>query len=162
MYFWNIEALKRDIRRKPLAERVVFSYFFAHLIISLLESSLGLLFYSSPYELLELRIQSFLGMAIFVAAVPVLYVCNGGATGKDLLPRLIALGWVMYIRWYLLYLIPSAFLYGLGYAIVYGTGQEPTFAEYTVLYLALVIVLIVLLGAHLKDVAHQTKTKSSD
>lgn len=105
MYWWNVEALKKDLARGALPGHGVFVYFFAVLVVdSLMIATWGLFpaadggtgwdyLYAGGYVL------------IVLAGTLVLYRRNGGAQGRLFLERYFPLLWVLGVR-FLVFTVP--------------------------------------------------------
>ncbi len=108
MYFWKIEKLKNDLLIKPLSESESFKYFFAMFAVeSLYWISVGITDIMDPNLNSTNMWDSFSSINYgLINAIGVYYVykCNKGANGDNFLQKFLSIGWVVGIRWIVLYL----------------------------------------------------------
>jgi len=98
MYWWNLQAAKRDLSAEPLDSRQLLPYLLAFVILETIVVEFSFLAPSSQY--LGVR-QWFLASATVVVTVlgcSYVYRQNGGAAGQRFLERFLVLGWVAGIR----------------------------------------------------------------
>ena len=101
MYFWNITALKQQLKNTGLTEIDSLKYL-------LLLSLIGMLpIPKPPYFSTGTFLYYVFGAVIFVAGTIYCYQKNGGPSGKDFLTRYISLSWVLAIRF-----LPALLLLG--------------------------------------------------
>lgn len=145
MYFWNIKKLKKDLK-KGLSQKQQFSYLIASTIIL----SLTMTPWGEP-GIWDVYL-SLVISAITILGTVKMYVINGGSKGKDFLPRLISLGWVVSIRWAVLVLLPLSILFSVLVVELLGVPEELGVIDISFIGL-LYIVFYWMLGKHLKEVA---------
>ena len=98
MYFWNIQALRRDLQVSRPGEGEVFGYFLAVLMLETLIWESGTLWASNPdpgfWDVLGL----VGNLTIMLIGTVLAYRANDGANGRDFLARYFPLFWVLTIR----------------------------------------------------------------
>lgn len=146
MYFWKVEKLKNDLRKKPLSESESFKYLYATLFLY----SLGMI----PF--LENNIWDVYSAIIIgvISAIGVYYVykCNKGAKGNNFLQKYLAIGWVVGIRWMFLIMLPTSIIFFILIGIYYGVTEYTTAKEVTFFNLV-GATYFWLLGKHIKELA---------
>lgn len=166
MYWWKIKRLKDRLVERPLTAGEQLSYYIAALVLFYM--LMALIQLAPAGSAPEVLVNFILSIAIAVFGSLYWYVSNGGANGKEFLPRLFAIAWVVTIRWSVL-AVPLLILGGtvlmIASILVGDTGLDladtPTPGPIiTVAYYALWYLLWVLLiwrcGVHLRDVAGRT------
>lgn len=165
MYWWNIKRLKDALAERPLTAREQLSYYIATWMLVYMLMALSQLAPAASAP--EVLVHFILSIAIVVFGSLYCYVSNGGADGKEFLPRLFAVGWVVSIRWSVVaipLIIFGSFFLAVLSILVGDTGPDPADAElgpiFTVASSALVYLLSIVLiwrcGVHLRDVARRT------
>ena len=101
MYFWNIIALKQQLRNDDLSELDSLKYIIMLSLIGMLPIP------KPPYFTTGAFFYYVFGAAIFVLGTVYCYRRNGGLSSKDFLARYLSLSWVLAIRF-----LPSIFLVG--------------------------------------------------
>jgi hypothetical protein len=109
MYFWNIEALKSDIKRGEFTDREAISYIVVSLFLYSLGTELIVLFPAEAVYNVWDGVNSLLNIIIPVVGTLYAYKKNGGASGRDFANKYFSIGFVMGIR-FLVYLIGVIFL----------------------------------------------------
>jgi len=104
VYFWNIEALKNDIREGSLSENDRFIYFIIYLFFSAI--GLELIMYT-PIENANIwdYVDSLLNILIVIVGTVFAYKANGSSSGNDFLGKYFSISFVVSIR-FLIYLVP--------------------------------------------------------
>lgn len=155
MYWWSIKKLKDSLVQRCPAAREQLSYYIATFALTYVLVALSGL--APAPGGLEFAVSLALSMAFLIFGSVYLYNCNGGATGKDFLPRLFAIGWVVTIRWSvvaipLIIIIGSLLVLVLAVAAPHPSQVDPDVMFAVLYYLALVF-LIWRCGVHLREVA---------
>ncbi len=122
MYFWNIEALKNDIRADNFSEKERFIYFVIYFVFSAI--GLELVMYM-PIENANLwdYVDSFLNILIVLVGTVFAYKANGSSSGNDFLGKYFSISFVVLIR-FLIYLIPLLVSYIIYYEYAYSYEEE--------------------------------------
>ena len=94
MYFWKIDALKRELASPTVSDRYALPYL---LWLGGTELAGYALSDVAPPNLWD-RLISVVGLAAFLVGTLYAFRCNGGATGSQFLTRYISLSWVLGIR----------------------------------------------------------------
>jgi hypothetical protein len=154
MFWWRIKQLKESlVQRCPTAREQLSYYIASGVVVSF--TALGQL--APTQSALEVVVHWALWLAAIIFGTIYLYSCNGGATGKDFLPRLFAIGWVVAIRWSvvaipLIIVIGSLLVLVVAVAAPHPSQVDPA-AMFVVLYYLAVVLLIWRCGVHLREVA---------
>ncbi|AEF55318.1 hypothetical protein [Marinomonas posidonica] len=124
MYFWNIEALKNDIRADNFSEKERFIYFVIYFVFSAI--GLELVMYM-PIENANLwdYVDSFLNILIVLVGTVFAYKANGSSSGNDFLGKYFSISFVVLIR-FLIYLIPLLVSYIIYYEYAYSYEEVAT------------------------------------
>jgi hypothetical protein len=111
MYFWRIELLKRELRRRPLGQRAAFAYVVATLLLYTSTSAMPISWNTEPVAVSTTDWVSYALMIVFVGGgTYAAYRANGGQAGFDFTSRYFALSWVLFIRLLVLVFVPAFFL----------------------------------------------------
>jgi hypothetical protein len=154
MYFWKIEKLKNDLLIKPLSESESFKYLFAIITALSLIGILDVLVEMDPTFLMIYNkwdvFSSINDGLINAIGVYYVYKCNKGANGDNFLQKFLSIGWVVGIRWLVIYL-PLIVIFSITHStedIYYSNGPYDV-----ILYFIMGISYYWLLGKHVKEVA---------
>jgi uncharacterized membrane-anchored protein YitT (DUF2179 family) len=122
VYFWNIKALKNDIRENRFSEKDRFIYFIIYFVFSAI--GLELVMYM-PIENANLwdYVDSFLNILIVLVGTVFAYKANGYSNGSDFLGKYFSISFVVSIR-FLIYLIPLLVLYIIYYEYAFTYEEE--------------------------------------
>ncbi|WP_317592135.1 hypothetical protein [Vibrio sp. EA2] len=115
MYFWNIEALKRDIVGGRLTEKDRFIYALIYIVFSVAAFEY---FQGSATEYSNIwdQIESIANVVVVLVGTYFTYRVNGASSGSDFLGRYFSLGFVVTIRF-------SVLLFPIVFALqMYGTA----------------------------------------
>jgi hypothetical protein len=124
VYFWNIEALKGDIRADNFSEKDRFIYF----IICFVLGAIGFeLVMYTPIENANIwdYVFSFLNILILLVGTVFAYRANGSSNGSDFLGKYFSISFVVSIR-FLIYSIPLLVLYIIYYEYNYYEQEVAT------------------------------------
>lgn len=146
MYIWRIEGLKGQLAARALSDREVLPYFVAS------SSMFGLGLAIPPSN--PNGWDTVLGLAI--ALLTVLgtlwgYRQNGGQSGREFLPRFVAIGWVSSLRLLPAVLLAILVLFIIAGAPLEGTPQTSPFDVFV--FAGLTVVYYQRVGAHVRQVA---------
>jgi len=146
MYFWNIKKLKQDLVEQLLSESDLFKYCFAYIILT----SVGLIpaLDTNMWDIYS----GIIGAIITIIGTYYVYMCNKGHNGNNFLQKYFTVSWVLAIRWFIMFLIPTMIIYGIIGAI-YGSISETTTMLDVVIFNIILIPYYWNLGKHIKDIA---------
>lgn len=152
MYLWKIDKLKEDLRQGSLSEKESFKYLLAWEIL-----------YSLPFlpssvegwNILD-TYDGFVRLVVTIVGVLFMYKVNGGALGKYFLQRYLSIGWVVFVRFLALVMLPVLVVYAIVYGGMIASGAElsdqTTWVDILVFNLVAVVYYMVF-AKHVKDVA---------
>lgn len=145
MYFWRIENLKAELASRPMTDREVLPYFVVEgaltsLALSVATSSLNL------WSGLDL-VWNF-GLSVFGSIY--WFRQNGGLRGHQFLQRILAIGWVVGLRW-CAWVVP---LYCV--LLVTEVIEDEMNAVEFLFNIVINTLLVRRMGFHLQDVAART------
>ena len=149
MYFWRIEKLKTELVAHPLSERETLPYLVVFVGLS---AAVGYI----PQTMSNVwdGLGAAWSVALAVVATIYIYRQNGGAGGQHFLQRYFAIGWVVAIRWLVVFILATVAFYGTLAAV--GADTESTH-WYDFLFLAVVEAVIYWrIGYHVRDLAQRT------
>jgi Ca2+/H+ antiporter len=117
MYFWRIEDLKYSLVVKPPSQLESLKYL-AALLIAKACLAMEIVVHNSlvhpdPAWRIPDLTASIVGPLSGIVGIVYCFVKNGGRTGSSFLQRLVALYWVMVIRFTVIVFVPSAVLLAL-------------------------------------------------
>jgi hypothetical protein len=150
MYFWKIDKLNEELIAGELKESNAFKYLFAMTVLY----TLGTIQYVNPnyYDYL------IGGISLLITIVGMIYIynCNGGSNGKRIIERYISIGWVVLIRFLILFCIPAIVaLVVLEEVLAFELPEESTIVDvYTIMVFEIVYILWI--AKHIKFVAKNT------
>jgi hypothetical protein len=122
MYFWNIEALKSDIRNNQLTEKIKFIY--ALIYIGLSTIALELTPFMSEDNINGWDIMySISSILIVIVGTIMAYKANGGPNGNEFLGKYFSISFVLSIR-FLVLLIPLFIAMIAYYSIVFSEVEQ--------------------------------------
>ena len=146
MYFWNINALKNDIKENNFKDKEAFPYILFTIVFYLI---LIEMMSFDCYYIENIWDKILIGIDIIIPIVGMIYAYkqNGGENGVDFANKYFSISFVMTIRFFV-YIIPlMILLIFLGYESVSTTSIE-------VVFLAVVQILFYFyIVKHIKDVA---------
>lgn len=147
MYIWNIDKLGERLISGKLEESEAIKYLMAYTVLT----SLSMIHYSSSNQY-----DIFVGVACsFIAIFGLLFIykCNGGRNGGNFMDRYFSIGWVIFIRFLVLLLIPLLVIFFILQEVYMGGVPEETTALDAVLILALEVIYIFWVARHINYVA---------
>ena len=101
MYFWKIDKLNEQIISNGLSESEQFKYLFANSILY----ALAVIQYETPNEYDTWG--GLAGIFFTIIGLWLIYKFNGGANGKHIIQRYLSVGFVVFIRTFILFMIPA-------------------------------------------------------
>jgi hypothetical protein len=149
MYFWRIEDLKKQMATRPLSEREVLPYL---VVFSATMSAIWLI----PADPRNLWDYLSMGFSVLLSIVGTiwLYRRNGGASGQHFLQRYFAIGWVVGIRWVVVFILVGIPFYG--FVTAFGPGLEVTTWYESAFFAVAELALYWRFGVHIGDIAART------
>jgi hypothetical protein len=107
MYYWRIKRLKNDLRAGDVPPRQVTGYALAHLLLWTLFTSLLAFLPAEDTTTFTADLVVFIlgSVLINIVGLWAAYRSNGGDGGRDLAGRLLALGWVLGLRFMLFWFV---------------------------------------------------------
>lgn len=153
MYFWQLRSLKRKMVARPLSEGEILPY----LLVSLtLTTAIAFIpeFSANVWDALSALSSTILTLV----GTFYIYRQNGGANGQYFLQRYFAIGWVVTLRWLLIFIITTVIL-----LILLELASINTFSEETTWYdflygTACEVIIYQRIGHHVRDVAQGSIT----
>lgn len=145
MYFIKYRILKKNLQNRSVTVRESLPYLIAFVILETIPD----IFPVGGHNLWD-SISSVLSIVAFVAGVCYAYYKNGGAAGSDFFLKYILIGWVVSIRFLLVFILVIPILVYLGYKTGLMSLDEWGPYETTVFFLAEVI-FYQRIGRHIKD-----------
>jgi len=174
MFFWDINALKTELRQGPLAQPHAFAYVFVGFF--LMSATFGIpglwnaeISPATPWAWVTYVVT----LALFAGGTYAAYRANGGADGVDFVARYLALGWVLTIRLFVLVFIPLLVFAMVALAVVALTqaGTAATSARSEDLAADWLVEIVIMgfvaifywrLVRHFRDVTTRPMTPSAD
>ncbi|MGM0631374.1 MAG: hypothetical protein ACQESI_09435 [Pseudomonadota bacterium] len=93
MYFWNIDALKRDFLQGRFSQTQAFYY----LVVMLVLFTLPIAIVGDNTTVWD-KAMFWVDLAFVVFGTTVVYKSNGGRDGREFLERYVSLSWVLFVR----------------------------------------------------------------
>jgi hypothetical protein len=150
MYFWKIDQLNKDLVSNALPENEKFKY----LVASTLFYSFAMIQYSSP-NIYDTLLGAFGGLVALLGLF-FIYKCNGGKNGKDIVIRYMTISWVIFIRMFVMLLLPTIILLIAVQEIYFG-GLPDESSIIDLVYLTLMeIIYILWIAKHINRVAKES------
>ncbi len=105
MYFWNIKALKAQIKRGELDDKETLPYFVvSNLLLIFLFDTLCASASTSESNMWD-TLSLFADMALLLVGILYAYKKNGGARGRNFIRKYIALSLVVGVRFFLFFML---------------------------------------------------------
>jgi hypothetical protein len=127
MYFWRIGKLKQELKQGPLPPRRALPYVGTWLALLTFAGTLPAIDADTAWEW-TLVLAVYYGIAT-AAGVWWSYRANGGANGADFSARLLALWWVLGIRFLVISAVPVVLLYAVLAPQTSGAPGAPLLAD---------------------------------
>ncbi len=155
MYIWKINNLNKELIAGDLPEHESFKYLMASTVLY----SLAMIQYINPN-----RFDTLTGIvAGFVAILGLLFIykCNGGKNGRHIVVRYMAISWVVFIRMFVLLMLPTMFIvFTLQEMFMGGVPDESTVID--LVYLTfLEITYVFWVAKHINRVAIESNSPSA-
>ena len=144
MYFWRIEALKRQMITAPLGDRETLPYLIGDGVLTSVVGALPPMFPTGGDTL-----QGLGGVPLAIGGTIWVYRQNGGQTGSELLPRYLTLSWVLLVRF--VPLISALFI--IATVAIPSFDLEHTGPVSVILSAGTILLFYQRLGAHLRHVS---------
>lgn len=149
MYFWRIEKLKAQMAARPLSEHEVLPY----LVVFLALSTVGGNIPPATRNVWD-ALGAVWSVLLVVLGSIYIYRQNGGAGGHHFLQRYLAVGWVVALRWIVVFIVAAVACFGTLSAL--GADTESTH-WYDFLFVAAAEALLYWrIGHHVRDLATRT------
>ncbi len=150
MYIWRIEQLKDRMLANPLNDREALPY-----LVAFVGLTAAVSFF--PGERLNTWDHLGTGFGLILAVVGTIWIYrqNGGAEGRFLLQRYLAIGWVVGIRWMVALRAVGICFFAMLAAL--GFVSEGTTWYDTLFIAAAELVLYWRIGSHVRNVAMRDK-----
>lgn len=167
MYFVKYQPLKRKLRERTLNDReaVVYLIVYSFLLVLGFGMATGTTDECSNADLAawDYEVFSLVFACIPIAGIYYVYVANGGKTGFDLIQKYYVLGWVVGIR-FLVVFLPLSLATILVSAQVFGNGCEDRVQYYPQYILSTLgsVVYFQRLGRHIRDTRNPAIESGSD
>ncbi|MDN3617256.1 hypothetical protein ACFFUS_02720 [Vibrio gallaecicus] len=140
MYFWNIEALKRQIVSNRLNEADRFVYAFINIMFGVITFELFHVPMPENPSIYD-RLASLLNILTVAVGTYLAYKANGAVKGEDFLGRFFSLSFVVTVRFSVL-LIPVLIVLSFFDSLLSGNGEGFTSILLEVLVFALWTILL--------------------
>ncbi len=156
MYFVKYQPLKRKLKKRTLSDReaVVYLVVYSFLLGLAFAFLTGTTDECSDADLAawDDEVFSLVFSCIPIAGIYYVYVANGGKTGFDLIQKYFVLGWVVSIR-FLVVFLPLSLATIFVSAQVFGNGCEDRIQYYPQYVLSILggVVYFQRLGRHIRD-----------
>ena len=151
MYFWRIEKLKTEMAARPLSEREVLPY----LVVFVALSSAVAYIPQTPQNLWD-GLGAVWSVLLVALGTIYIYRQNGGANGQHFLQRYLAVGWVVAIRWLVVFVLAWVAFYGTLKAVKAVEADKESTHWYDFLFGAVLgAVIYWRTGHHVRDLAQR-------
>jgi len=147
VYVWKIDKLNEELIAEGMSEHEAFKY----LVASTVLYSLATIQYSTVNQFDTWA--GILGTIVAIVGLFFIYKCNGGRGGKDIVIRYLSIGWVIFVRMFVLLMLPSLIvIYTLQEIYMGDIPDESTRID--LIYLTIIeIVYIAWVAKHINRVA---------
>lgn len=159
MYIWKIDRLNEDLVAEEISEREKFKYLIACAVLYLIT----IYPFSGPISdpniydrWSEVRVAVVTLFGLFL-----IYKCNGGDNGRDLLIRYLSISWVVFIRMIVLLMLPTAIaLFVVQEIYMGGVPDETTSIDFA--YMTVIeIVYVFWVAKHINRVARASNAQQN-
>ncbi len=150
MYFWKIKDLSTELIEEGLSQTESFKYLMANTILY----SLCTIQYGNVNEWDNYSVAA--SIIIAVLGLWFIYKCNGGPNGKDILERYISIGWVLFVRLIVIFLIPAALITFTVQEMYFGGVPDESTAIDFVFIQLFEIIYILLMAKHINHIAKKS------
>ncbi|USH04542.1 hypothetical protein K6Q96_22730 [Grimontia kaedaensis] len=150
MYFWNIEALKNNIKQGVFSEKDRFSYVLIYIVLGLFGTSFGAYFPMESSNLWD-KVDDFGLLVITIVGTFFAYKANGGDKGTDFLGRYFSINFVVSLR-LLPWLIPMLVGLGIYYSYAFPLEEDIVTTPFEViLFQAWIALIYIRMCKHMGD-----------
>ena len=153
MYIWKIDELNQQLISSNLTEPDVFKYLMAWTVLN----SLAMIRYLVPNQYDTYN--GVMSVVISIIGLAFIYICNGGKNGSHLLERYLSIGWVVFVRFLVLFFLPAYIAMFTIQEIYMGGIAEQTTEMDMAFYLILEVVYILWCAKHINFVAKQSQAE---
>ena len=101
MYIWKIDKLNQQLISSNLTEPDAFKYLMAYTVLN----ALAMIQYTIPNQYDTYN--GVMSVVISIIGLTFIYICNGGKNGSHFLERYISIGWVVFVRFIVLFFLPA-------------------------------------------------------
>jgi hypothetical protein len=151
MYWWDIDALKKELRLGPLPAAMAFRYVLANTLLVTLSAVLP-----NPADADSTTwIVRVLSVGVTVFGLRHCYHENGAAAGHLFMDRYFAISWVLYVRQVAVFLAVAIGVSALARAAAPEGDRRILYAATGIAWLA---VLYWRIGSHIREVARNGRT----
>ncbi|MDH5389475.1 MAG: hypothetical protein OEY06_13645 [Gammaproteobacteria bacterium] len=150
MYFWKIDKLNEQLISDGLSESEQFKYLMANSILY----ALAVIQYETPNDYDTLA--GVVGVFVTIFGLWLIYKCNGGINGKQIIQRYLSVGFIVFIRVFVLFMLPAVIASLVIQEMYLGGIPEETTMSLFIVILASQVVLIFLSAKHINYIAKRT------
>jgi hypothetical protein len=150
MYIWKIGELKTQLSQGELPEPEAFKYLMANTVLYSLAAIQY--FNANHYDTLS----GFLSLCIAVIGLWFIYKCNGGENGKHIIHRYLSVGWVVFVRFAVLFILPVTVVFILFQELYLGGIHEETTLFDVFFMSAAEVIYFLWVAKHINYVAKQS------
>jgi len=147
MYFWKVDKLKEQLISGELSEQEQFKYLMANSILY----SLAAIQYETPNDFDTLA--GAIGVFITVLGLWFIYKCNGGPNGKNIIQRYLSIGFIVFIRVFVLFMLPAIIAASVVQEMYLGGIPEETTMSLFTLMIITEVILVLWVAKHINYIA---------
>ena len=151
MYFWNIEALKEEIRGGHFSDKEAIPYIVLTLFLYTLVSELVYYFPAQDTYNIWDGIDSFLIIVIPLFGIIYAYKKNGGGEGREFANKFFSIGFVLTIRFLVYFIVPMIAMIFYWSFVEQGEAVEETTLFDVVVFHLWYILYYYRLGKHIEE-----------
>lgn len=152
MYFWKIDKLNEQLISDGLSESEQFKYLMANSILY----ALAAIQYETPNDYDTFA--GVVGVFITILGLWFIYKCNGGANGKQIIQRYLSVGFIVFIRIFVLFMLPAVIAALVIQEMYLGGAPEETTLSSFIIILASQVILILWTAKNINYIANRTNT----
>ena len=150
MYFWKIDKLSEELVSNELTEPESFKYLMANSVLY----ALVIIQYDIPNKYDTWG--GIVGVFITIVGLWFIYKCNGGKNGKQIMQRYLSVGFVVFIRIFVLFMLPAIITSLIIQEIYLGGIPEETTLSLFIVTVISQVVLILWVAKHINNIAKRT------
>lgn len=155
MYFVKYHPLKEKLSERSLSDREALPYFVLFIGLTALAGSIPLFDEFNVFD----GISSMLSVLTAIWGVFYAYKENGGSNGYDLIHKYVVLGWVVSVRFFIVFIPASIALYAFGEVLGIVTDETGWYDIF--LYFVAEIILCQRIGRHIGDTKYNLKSEQN-